>query len=90
MKSTTRSVGIIVNNRVMLQKANKYFLLLLLASILWCVGYVLPAMLIALVLWDHSVYIAIAEHPVYITIVGILALVFSLTATCDIAAKDYI
>ena len=90
MQSTTPSVGKIVNNHVMLQKANKYFLLLLLASILWCVGYVMPAMLIGLVLWDHSVYMSVAEHPVYITVVGILALVFSLIAVRDIAEKDYI
>jgi len=90
VKLTTRSVGKIVNNYVMLRKANKYFLLLLLGSILWCVAYILPAMCISLILWDHYMYTALVSNGIYAAVFGITAFIFSIAAISNIIENDYV
>jgi len=73
----------------MLQKANKYFLLLLLASILWCVAYTLPALCISLILWDHHIYIALTSNYVYAGLFGVAGLFFAGVAINNIIENDY-
>ena len=90
MKLTTRSVSKIVNNYVMLQRANKFFVLLLLACILWCTAYTLPALCISLILWDFHMYAALASNGVYAAVFGIAALMFSVAAIANIIEKDYV
>lgn len=55
------------------EKLSRVFLLILSYVVLTSLVYILPAIAVAVIVWDDDIYISCVTHPLYAVFVGILS-----------------
>jgi len=57
------------------EKLSRVFLLILSYIVLTSLIYILPAIAVAVMLWDKSIYYSCLTHPAYAIFIGLTALI---------------
>ena len=57
------------------EKLSRVFLLILSYIVLTSLAYILPAIAIAMIAWDKSIYLSCVTHPAYGIFIGLTAII---------------
>jgi hypothetical protein len=72
------------------EKLSRVFLLILSYIVLVSMVYILPAIAVAVILWDKSVYLSCVTYPLYAVFVGILSAIGTGVYMLEICEKEII
>jgi hypothetical protein len=72
------------------EKLSRVFLLILSYIVLTSLVYILPAIAVAVILWDKSVYLSCVTYPLYAVFVGILSAIAVGVYMLELCEKEII
>jgi hypothetical protein len=72
------------------EKLSRVFLLILSYIVLVSMVYILPAIAVAVILWDKSVYLSCVTYPLYAVFVGILSAIGTGVYMLELCEKEII
>jgi hypothetical protein len=72
------------------EKLSRVFLLILSYIVLCSLVYILPAIAVAVILWDKSVYLSCVTYPLYAVFVGILSAIGTGVYMLELCEKEII
>jgi hypothetical protein len=72
------------------EKLSRVFLLILSYIVLTSLVYILPAIAVAVIVWDKSVYLSCVTYPLYAVFVGILSAISTGVYMLELCEKEII
>jgi hypothetical protein len=72
------------------EKLSRVFLLILSYIVLTSLVYILPAIAIAVIVWDKSLYLSCVTYPLYAVFVGILSAIGTGVYMLELCEKEII
>lgn len=74
----------------MLQNLSKLFVYVLVFVSMWFISYMVPAFILGLACWDHTIYFSAASNPIYAVIFGVTGFYVAAEIVTRLYEGDYI
>jgi len=72
------------------EKLSRVFILILSYVVLTSLVYILPAIAVAVIVWDDDIYLSCVTHPLYAVFVGILSGITIAVYMADLCDREII